>query len=268
MDILDLTEENHKTYFHCLEDWSDEIREAGNHKEVWFNRMKDQGLRVKIAVQDEKVCGMIQYVPVENSFAEGKDLYFIHCIWVHGHKQGVGNRQKRGMGKALLEAAEKDVESLGRKGLVAWGLSLPFWMKASWYKKQGYRKIDKNGMFVLLWKPFADDASPPRWIRGKKKPQPLPDKVTVTSFLNGWCTAQNMVHERARRASLEFGDKVEFQEIRTSDRDVFMEWGMPDALFIDGKEVRTGPPPSYEKIRKKIAVRVKKRSKDLKSKQM
>ena len=36
------------------------------------------------------------------------------------------------------------------------------------------------------------------------------------------------------------------------------EWGMSDALFIDNRQVRTGPPPSYEKIRKKIAKRVKK----------
>jgi hypothetical protein len=29
------------------------------------------------------------------------------------------------------------------------------------------------------------------------------------------------------------------------------------ALFVDGKEVRTGPPPSYEKIRAILAKRVK-----------
>jgi hypothetical protein len=39
---------------------------------------------------------------------------------------------------------------------------------------------------------------------------------------------------------------------------VFLEWGRSDGLFIDGKEVRTGPPPSYEKIRKLIAKRVRK----------
>ena len=33
---------------------------------------------------------------------------------------------------------------------------------------------------------------------------------------------------------------------------------MSDALFIDGKEMRNGPPPKYEKIRKKIARRLKK----------
>ncbi len=82
--------------------------------------------------------------------------------------------------------------------------------------------------------------------------------TTVTSFINGWCPAQNIVHERARRASEEFGDIVEFREIRTMDRAVLCEWGISDGLFIDGKQVRTGPPPSYEKIRRRIGKRVKK----------
>ena len=80
----------------------------------------------------------------------------------------------------------------------------------------------------------------------------------MTGLLNGWCPAMSMVHERARRAAAELGDKVEFREVRTDDRDVFLEWGMTDALFIDGKEVRNGPPPTYEKIKKKIARRVAK----------
>ena len=234
------------------------MKDAGNHKEVWFNKMKDKGLRVKVAVENEKACGLIQYVPTEHSPIEGKDLYFVSCIWVHGYKKGIGNFQKKGIGKALLQAAEKDVKALNQNGLAVWGLSLPFWMKASWFKKRGYKKIDKNGMAVLLWKPFKEDAVAPRWIKEIKKPQPVKGKVTVTSFINGWCPAQNIVHERAKRASQEFGESVYFEEYQTSNREVFLEWGISDALFIDGKQVRTGPPPSFEKIRKKIEKRVNK----------
>jgi GNAT superfamily N-acetyltransferase len=258
MEIKDLTEEYQEKYFVCLEDWSEEVKEAGNHKELWWCKMKDKGLRVKLALDGDKVCGMIQYVPAEYSSIKGKDLYFIHCIWVHGYKKGVGNYQKKGVGKALLQAAENDVKSLAAKGLAAWGISWPFWMKASWFKKQGYTKVDKDGMAVLLWKFFTEDAIPPKWIKEKKKPEKKAGKVLVTSFINGWCTAQNMVFERAKRAASEFGDKVEFQEIHTFDRDVFLEWGITDALFIDDKRIRTGPPPSYERIKKKIARRVKK----------
>jgi len=255
MEVVDLTVEHEQLYFLCLEDWSDE----GDHKEIWYNKMKDKGLRVKLAKDDKgEVGGMIQYLPIENSVLEGKDMYFITCVWVHGHKEGRGNFQKKGMGKVLLNAAEEDVKKKGAKGIAAWGISLPFWMKASWFKKQGYKKVDKNGMAVLLWKSFSKDAVPPKWIREKKRPKKAPGKVTVTAFMNGWCPAQNIVFERSKRASAEFGGKVSFQGINTSDRKIFLEWGIADALFIDGKEVRTGPPPSYEKIKKLIAKKVKK----------
>ncbi len=258
MKIVDLTDERKDLYFVCLEDWSNEMKDAGDKKRLWHNKMKGRGLRVKLALDDAgTVGGMIQYAPIEYSFVEGKDLYFIYCIWVHGYKKGRGNFQKQGMGKALLAAAETAAGERGAKGMVAWGVSLPFWMRASWFKKQGYRKVDKKGMQVLLWKPFTDTAIPPKWIKEKKNPERIHGKVTVTSFISGWCTAQNIVYERAKRAAAEFGDKVVFQEIDTFDRSTLLEWGHSDALFIDGKEIRTGPPPSYDKLRKLIAQRVK-----------
>ncbi len=261
MKVIDLVEEHKQLYFVCLEDWSEEMKEAGDHKAAWYNKMKDKGLRVKLALDDSgEVGGMIQYIPIEHSIVEGNDLYFINCIWVHGYKQGRGNFQKKGMGKALLQAAENDVKAMGVKGIAAWGIPLPFWMKASWFKKQEYSKVDKQGFLgpVLLWKPFIDDAIPPKWIRQKKKPEATPGKVTVTAFLNGWCPAQNLVFERAKRAASEFGDKMVFRKIDTFDKETFLEWGIADALFIDNKQVRTGPPPSYEKIKKMIAKRVSK----------
>jgi len=259
VQIIDLTDEYQPLYFVCLEDWSAEIKEAGNHKEVWYNKMKDKGLGAKLALDENgEVGGMIQYVPIEHSFAAGNDLYSIDCIWVHGHKKGRGNFQKKGMGTALLQAAEADAKARGAKGMAAWGLWLPFWMKASWFKKNGYKKVDRQGIQVLLWKPFTDEATPPRWIKQRKKPETIPGKVTVTAFLNGRCPAQNMVLERAKRAASELGDAVVFRQVDTFDREVFSEWGIADALFIDDNQVRTGSPPPYEKIKKLIARRVKK----------
>jgi len=260
MKITDLDESHQSLYFLCLEDWSDEIKEAGNHKEEWYRKIKDKGLRVKLALNDEgTVGGMIQYLPIEHSTVEGKDLYFIYCIWVHGYKKGRGNFQKRGMGKALLQAAEDDAKSLGAKGIAAWGISLPFWMKASWFKKHGFKKVDKEEMQVLMWKPFTEDALPPKWNRQKKSPTVTEGKVTVTAFKNGWCPAMNLTFERAKRASAEseFSNKVIFNEIDTFDKNTFNEWGISDAVFINNKEVRTGPPPSYEKIKKLIRKKVK-----------
>jgi len=258
MRIIDLSPEHEQLYFHCLEDWSEEMKEAGEHKERWYRQTRDQGLRVKLAQDEEgRIGGMIQYLPVEHGFLEGKDLNFVHCIWVHGHAKGRGNFQKKGMGKALLAAAEEDTRAQGKKGLVAWGVSLPVFMKASWFKRQGYRPIDRIGIQVLLWKPFIAEAEPPRWVRQKKKPPLVPGKVTVSAFVNGWCPAQNITFERARRAAAELGEKVLFQAYHTQEPAVFAEWGIADGLYIDGRSVRTGPPPSFETIRRLIARRVR-----------
>jgi hypothetical protein len=111
---------------------------------------------------------------------------------------------------------------------------------------------------VLLWKPFSDEAEVPKWIRRKKKPGKTGGRVTVSAFISGWCPAQNLVYERSRRAAGQFGDKVLFESYDTLEREVFREWGISDGLFIDGKEVRTGPPPSFDKIKGLIEKRVRK----------
>ena len=259
MKIVDLTEEKKRLYFVCLEDWSDEMIEAGNHKERWYESMKDKGLRVKLALDDNGTVGdMIQYLPASESFVEGNGLYFIPCIWVHGYKKGRGDFSKRGMGTTLLEAAEGDAGLLGAHGMAAWGLILPFWMRSSWYKKHGYRKADRRGIMELVWKSFDDRAQPPKWIRQKKKPEKISGQVTVTAYHNGWCPAMNISYERARRAASDFGEKVKFRTVNTLDREAFLEWGISGDIFVDDTKITTGPPLTYEKIRKQIAKRVKK----------
>ena len=82
MRIIDLEPKHEQTYFNCLEDWSDEMKEAGDHKANWYSFMKDKGLRVKLAENDEgQIIGMIQYMPAKLSFVEnGEDYYIIKCV--------------------------------------------------------------------------------------------------------------------------------------------------------------------------------------------
>lgn len=259
MRIVDLRDQYVDSYCVCLEGWSSEMQEAGDHKARWFEKMRDRGLRVKLALDDDgRPIGMIQYVPIEQSPAHGVDLYMILCIWVHGHKEGVGNQQGRGTGTALLSAAEEDAARVGAKGMAAWGLTMPVWMKASWFKKHGYRRVDRSGSRALLWKPFTSDAVAPRWIEEASVPAPEPGQVTVTGYVNGWCPAANLTYERAKRAAAELGDRVVFRSIDTSERAVLLEHGHLDGVFVDGKTVQRGSPPSYDRIRKRIERRLRK----------
>lgn len=250
MHIVDLGQEHKRLVCVCLEDWSEEAAEAGPKRTEWVERMLPLGLRVKLALDDEgTVGGMIQYLPIEHSFVRGEDLYVVHCVWVHGHDEGRGDFQGQGMGAALLAAAEEDVRSVGANGLVAWGLWLPFWMKASWFRKHGYVAVDRQGTAVLLWKAFSDQAVAPRWYESRAKlPELTSGLVTVTAFTNGWCMSQNLVYERAQRAAAAWGDRVVFREVDTSDRAVIAEFGYSDAVFVNHEQLRSGPPATYEKV--------------------
>ncbi len=57
MEIVDLEEKYEGEYCVCLEGWSDEMKDAGNRKELWFRQMKEQGLRVKLALVDGRPRG-------------------------------------------------------------------------------------------------------------------------------------------------------------------------------------------------------------------
>jgi len=153
MDIIDISESTQEDYLTCMEEWSDEMKDGVCRKECWYDAMREKGLRVKLARNPAGVvAGMIHYAPIEYSWVEGEDLYFVYCIWVHGHKKGRGDLRKQGVGKALLRAAEDDAKALNTKGLVVWGLLLPFFMRAGWFKKQGYQKADMRHQCAVVEK--------------------------------------------------------------------------------------------------------------------
>lgn len=259
MRVVNLAPEHESLFFRCLEDWNPETEPAAPHRACWYAAFKPRGLRVKLALDDSgEPGGMIEYLPIEHAPVVGRDLYFIHCIWVHGHPQGRGDFRGHGMGTALLEAAEADARALGAKGMAAWGLVLPFWMRAGWFKKHGYRSADRDGLAGLVWKPFVAEAEAPRWLHAKRKlPALIEGKVVVTACSSGWCMGQAMALERAKSVAAEFGDDVVFRLVDTKDRSALQEWGDPEALFVDDKAVVTGPPPSREKLHRIIGRRVR-----------
>ena len=263
MQIRDLTEADLPAYFCCFEEWEKRLEPGKSFKQKWYEQAQGKGLRVKIAIDDDGTpCGMIQYLPVEHTHITGRDIYFIYCIWVHGHKQGIGNRQNKGMGKALLAAAEEDAKALGAKGVAAWGLRIPVWMKAAWFRKQGYKSAHSSGIMQLVFKAWAPDVPKPAFPKPKKKPAAGKDKVILTDFIDGWCTYSNVTHANAAKLAAEFPGKVELVTLDATDKEVLAEWGIGEGLYIDGKAVRTAPPLPYAALKSKVEKRIKRLRQD------
>ncbi len=252
MRVIDLTPTHRRAYLTCLKPWNAD-EELIQHKARWHERMTTLGLRVKLSVDGTGVAtGMIQVLPIEQSRAEGQDLTFIQCIWINGYHEGPGNVQGQGYGSALLQAAEDDARASGAVGMAAWGMDFPQWFPVSWYEHRGYRRVDRQGPEVLVWKPFSDGAVPPRWMRQRKRPIPVPGRVVVTAFVPGWCPSGADNARIARRAAAGLSDVV-VQTVDTSDRDTFLEWGIDQGIWIDDEPFRPyGPPFGVEELRQTV----------------
>ncbi len=247
--IIDLTPELEGLYLNCLTDDREWISETGDGKRAWYEAMKPRGLRVKLALDEEgRPEGMVQYLPVEESFVKGRDLLFLYCIWVMKDERRGVDRQGRGVGSALLDAFEEDARKNGKKGTAAWGVTFPGFMRADWFEGRGYAVADVEGVQALLWKAWDASAPKPAWTRALKKPEADPRVVKVAAYRYGWCPEINKAFERAKLAAADLGPGVSYEEYDTKDERVMREWGITDALFIDGVEIPLGPAPSRDSL--------------------
>jgi hypothetical protein len=259
MQIVDLTPDREDTFLCCLKTEDQVFKGGVPLKRQWLERFRGDGVGVKLAIdEDGVVAGMIQYTPRRLApFVTGDDgIWVIHCIWVHLYQSGIGDRSGSGMGMALLQAAEEDMRSRGARGVAAWGLRVPDWMNAPWFERHGYRRVDEQGWLALTFKAFDPDVEDPGWRIEVKRPEPIPGRVRVSSFLIGWCTSGNLNHEWARRTAEELGDAVLFEHHDTSDPSVAEEWGITTGIYVDGDEYPIDGTETYQKIKDFIAARM------------
>jgi hypothetical protein len=242
-EYMNLTEIDNSTediFFRCLHS---EIPADGRILELrhrWYDKNKKNGLRAKVLKDDnDEIIGMCQYIPIEYSHLSGNDLFAILCVDVNGPAEdgfspNAGNQQKKGYGRYILECIEKDAKESGANGVAAWGMDFPFWNPISFYEHMGYSRTDKNGNYVLAWKPFSSKAIPPKLMRLNYKTENKQDKINITALVNGWCGAgcENCIAARDAIEGLE--NEINYKEIDTSDRDNLNKYGIDDALIIDG----------------------------------
>lgn len=217
-------------FLKCLKVWNDSYNDR---KVKWMDSIGND-LNVIMKSEGNDYVGMIQYVPIEYGFAEGTNMYFIQCIWVNGYKENFGSKQRKGYGTEMLKKAIADIRSKGADAVVAWTYKNDDWLPSSWYEKQGFKIIDTALSYELLWMPFKN-VEPPKIIRRKELPKY--DKPTVSLFVNGWCQSCNKLHDIGLGIANEYGDKIDVIEYDTSERKVFLKYGIMDGIFVNDKEI-------------------------------
>jgi len=240
---------------------SEEADACGQRRAAWLNTMYDEGVRAKVALHDGQRVGFLYVMPIETSpwGPLGKDLMVIPCLYVQ--EKG----KDRGMGRALIEAAEEEARRQGKKGLVTIAYYHDFWfMPASFFERVGFSKVRSRtvpaegpnaflGQKAILWKVLDPSAQPPEFLKPKHAFEPVPGKVVVDLFWNAFCQTSNIEAQRVREVAAEFGDLVVLREYAADDQAILLRYQIPRAILVNGREIGWGYEAPKEGIREALS---------------
>ncbi len=238
---------------------SEESDQAAKVRSAWYKTMRANGFRTKVAFLDANPVGFLHLIPIEYSHwgPIGQDLMVILCQYVDI------KLNRKGIGKALLQAAEAETIKARKKALVVHGYYFKdFWfMPAAFYEKHGYepivrKKVTKEGekMFLeeeaLLWKVFEESAEIPSFPTPHFTFQPVKGKIVIDLFSDPFC--KPIEAQRVKEVAVEFGDQVVLNEYSTDKREVFEKYQISRAILINGQEIGWGYNAPREGIREAI----------------
>jgi GNAT superfamily N-acetyltransferase/thiol-disulfide isomerase/thioredoxin len=228
----------------------------------WMRSMHDRGLRVKVALLEEKPIGFLYAMPIEVCpwGPVGKDLLAIPCLYVLNEKKNKGAASK------LIAEVEKEALRQGKKGLVTIGYYSDFWfMPARFFEKCGFSPVEKAREVTsegekdfldkeaILWKVLDKSAEKPEFLKPDYKFKPVSGKVVVDLFWNAFCATSDSEAQRVREVASEFGDSVVLNEYPACDPAILSRYQLPRAIFVNGRKIGWGYEAPKEGIRQAIA---------------
>jgi GNAT superfamily N-acetyltransferase len=249
MRLCEIDESTEDTFYRCLHDEIPADPRVIAMRREWRAMYRPKGHRAKVLLDDlDQVVGLANYIPVEHSPYEGRNLMAILCMWIHGYDHLIGNQQSRGYGRFVLAEIEADARASGCDGLTVWAKDYDAWNPVSFYEHMGFERVDQAGLDVLAWKPFNDQARSPGFI----KPNTLPalaaedaDRVHVAGVFNGWCGGGCQLCMMTRDVAAELGDKVVLTEIYAHEKEDMRQRGASiDVVHVEGVSYRPDGPPS------------------------
>ena len=215
----------------------------------WFREHHASGVRVLTALANGKRAGFLYLMPIgECPWGPlGSDLTVVPCLYVEQWATG------RGLGRALLAAAESEARAQGSMGLVVPTVDWDFWfMPTSYFQRLGYVVAASRDKHVLLWKTYDAGASPPVPLRPNYRYQPVPGAVVVDLFWHTFCQTSVVEAHRVREVVAEFGDAVVLHEHCADDRNTLLHYQIPRAIYVNGREASWGYEAPREGIREAI----------------
>ena len=262
MEIVDLTDDHMLFVASCthIDDLDEEKDRARRVRESWLRNALTKGIKVKVAVDKGEPVGFAHCLPIELGTwgMSGKDLISIPCLTLN-YKRVYNRVQSSGYGRALVEAVEAEARK-DKKGVAVLAYDTDFWfMPASFFKKLGYKEIEREDDAVIMLKAF-ELVDSPRMHRLNYKPKLIEGKVVVDAFWNPICLTSIMEIHRVREVYAEHSNKVVLREFNCGDKEVLEKCQTSRALFFNGRYMCWGYEAPRDELRKVIEEAIKEHS--------
>ncbi len=212
----------------------------------WLRAAHGDGVRAKVAVLNDEPVGFAYVLPIECSpwGPRGRDLLVIPCLYVRPEAE------HQGVGQALVEAADEEVEHQGRKGLCVLANNHEAWfMPQAYFEAQGFEVATKRGVELVLWRRHTADAEPPELLEASYRFRPVRDKVVVDLFWNRFCLTSEMEAQRVREVVAEFGDRAVLNEHHACDAEELSCYQIPRGIYVQGARTDWGYEAPREGLR-------------------
>ncbi|MDX9858658.1 MAG: GNAT family N-acetyltransferase [candidate division Zixibacteria bacterium] len=226
-----------------------ELTACSRRRLRWLADKTSQGLRVKVSLLNGQRAGLLYVMPIEICpwGPLGRDLLTIPCLFIKP------DAQSHGVGRALVNEAELEVERQGKKGLVTVAYYENSWfMPAPFFERLGFTSINRRGRAGMLWKARDLTAEPPQFLQPAYEHKPLLGRVIVDLFWHTFCGTSNIEAQRVREVAADFGERVVVREYCADDRAVFNDHQRPRGVFVNGEEIGWGYAAPRNKIREAI----------------
>ena len=257
IDVRDMLAEDEYFVSTCThEGESEEIDASARRRLAWLHSREPDGLRVKVVLVDGKRVGFLYAMPIEICpwGPLGEDLLVFPCLFV------LNEAQKKGAGRALMEAVEDEALRQGKTGVVTNGYDwegASWFMPSSFFTAQGYELVERRGPVSVMWKPLEPDAVPPRMLKSDYEFEPAPGKVVVDLFWHTFCETCDIEAVRVKEVAAEFGGRVVLREYCGDDRDILLKHQIPRAIYVQGNEIGWGYEAPRDGIREAITAALK-----------
>lgn len=241
----------------------------------FLRKMMKKGLSILVASEDQKgrekldypgvgkvrtedlssegkiIAGLLEYLPIEeaNFPVSGKNLAFIHCIWV------IPPFWKKGVATSLMDDFLRKTTGQNFSGSAVIAYEKESWwgffdyMPSWFFRKFGFRQVESDGNSILMLKNYKD-AKPPKFILSERKPTSNPGKAKAVLFWSAQCPYSWWVKKLAEK---EFGinANVELGLVNTDDRKTVEKSGIAFGLAINGKIIYNRI-PSWDEVSKAL----------------